>query len=308
MWFAHRVQRPGDKVNHSLVFIGDPGIGKDTAIEPVTAAIGHHNFKSITAASFFKSDFNGYLKSVMLRIDEVHDLGGESKYALHDRTKPVIAAPPMAHQINEKFVPHYSARNVCGVILTSNHPDALYLPRDDRRHFVCISDRKKDDFPDGYFDNLYAWFENGGNQAVAHFLADLDLSAFNAKAPPPKTAGWYRVVAAGLAPESGDLSDVIEALGKPAALTIPMIKARTPGDSQLRLSFEDAKLRKAIPKRLGECGYIAVENPDARESGGRWRMPGGKTTIYARRELSENERLAAARLLSMTASLPPLPA
>jgi hypothetical protein len=85
-------------------------------------------------------------------------------------------------------------------------------------------------------------------------------------------------------------------------------KARTQGDSQLRLLFEDAKLRRAIPKRLAECGYIAVANPEARESGGRWRMPGGKMTIYARQELSENERLTAARLLSSPASLPPLPA
>jgi len=186
-------------------------------------------------------------------------------------------------------------------------PDALYLDPNDRRHFVCISDRKKEDFPDGYFDSLYAWFENGGNEAVAHYLANPDLSAFNAKAAPPKTAGWHLIVAAGLSPESGDISDVIEAMGRPAALTLPMIKARTPGDSQLRLSFEAAKLRRAIPKRLGEAGYIAVANPDARDSGGRWRMPGGKTTIYALRELGETERLAAARMLSTSALLPPLP-
>jgi hypothetical protein len=300
-WFAYKVQNPGDKVNHGIALVGDPGIGKDTIVEPVIAAIGAHNFKSITAASFFKSDFNGYLKSVMLRIDEVHDLGGESKYAFHDRTKTILAAPPMTHQINEKFVPHHSAVNVCGTILTSNHPDALYLPRDDRRHFVCISAATKESFADGYFDNLYAWFENGGNKAIAHYLANLDLSAFNAKAPPPKTAGWHMVVAAGFAPESGDLSDAIEALGSPAALTLPMIKEKTLPGSQLRLSFEDVKLRKAIPKRLGEAGYIAVPNPDSRD--GRWRMPSGKTMIYARRELRECERLAAARDLVM----PPLP-
>jgi len=109
-----------------------------------------------------------------------------------------------------------------------------------------------------------------------------------------------------LAPESGDLSDVIEAMGKPAALTLPMIRAKTPINSQLRLLFEDAKLRRVIPKRLAEAGYIAVTNPDARESGGRWRTPEGKTTIYARQELSEPERLAAARLLS--ASSPSAPA
>lgn len=304
-WFAHRVQRPGDKVNHGLVFIGDPGIGKDTAIEPVVAAIGPHNFRSITAARFFKSDFNGYLKSVLLRIDEVHDLGGESKYAFHDRTKPVLAAPPAAHEINEKFVPHHSARNVAGVILTSNHADALYLDRNDRRHFVCISERTKDDFPAGYFDDLYSWFENGGNEAVAHYLANLDLTGFNAKAPPPKTAGWHMVVAAGFAPESGDLADVLEVMGKPPAITLSMIRARTPPDSQLRLTFEDPKARRSIPKRLAEIGYVAVPNPDARDSGGRWRMPAGRIAIYARQELGEGDRLVAARQLTTAASLPP---
>src|SRR5262249_53547231 len=29
-WFAHRVQRPGEKINHALVLGGAQGIGKDT--------------------------------------------------------------------------------------------------------------------------------------------------------------------------------------------------------------------------------------------------------------------------------------
>ena len=304
-WLAHRVQHPGDKLNHCLDFIGHQGIGKDTIVAPAIAAIGPQNFKQITAKIFYNSEWNDYLQSVILRINEVHDLGGESRYGFYDATKDVITNPPEAHRINSKHVPQFSAVNVCGVIMTSNHLDALYIHPDDRRHYVCVSTRTKEEFPPGYFDDMHAWFKNGGDEAVAHFLANLDLSDFNAMATPPKTAGWHRVVAAGLAPESGDLSDVIETLGNPAALTLPMIKARTPADSALRLLFEDAKLRKAIPKRLAEAGYIAVANPDAHKSGGRWPMPGGKTTIYARQELSENEQLAAARLLSLTASSPP---
>jgi len=306
-WLAHRVQRPGDKVNHCLDFIGSQGIGKDSILAPVIAAIGSQNFSQITAKDFYKSEWNDYLQSVILRINEVHDLGGESRYAFYDATKDVVTNPPETHRINSKHIPQYAALNVCGVIMTSNHLDALYIPSDDRRHYVCLSTRTKEEFPPSYFDEMHAWFnDDGGNQAVAHYLANLDLSAFNAKSPPPKPQGWHIVVAAGLAPESGDLSDVIEAMGKPAALTLPMIRAKTPINSQLRLLFEDAKLRRVIPKRLAEAGYIAVTNPDARESGGRWRTPEGKTTIYARQELSEPERLAAARLLS--ASSPSAPA
>ncbi|MET4237994.1 bifunctional DNA primase/polymerase [Bradyrhizobium sp. RT10b] len=305
MWLAHRVQRPGEKVNHALVFIGSQGIGKDTILKPAIAAIGPQNFKQITAKTFFNSEWNDYLQSVILRINEAHDLGGESRYGFYDATKDVITNPPEAHRINTKHVPQYAAANVCGVVMTSNHLDALYLAPDDRRHFVCVSTRTQEDFTSAYWDVINAWFENGGNEAVAHYLANLDLSAFNAKAPPAKTAAWHMVVAAGVAPESGDLSDVIESMGKPDALTLQMVKARTPGDSQLRLLFEDAKLRRAIPKRLAECGYVAVTNPEARDSGGRWRMPGCKTTIYARQELTEDSRLTAARLLSASATAPP---
>jgi hypothetical protein len=98
-----------------------------------------------------------------------------------------------------------------------------------------------------------------------------------------------------------------DGLGKttlPDALTLSMIRVKTQTGSALRLSFEDPKLRKAIPKRLAECGYVAIANSDARKSGGRWPMRGEKAMIYGKQKLTENERLAAARLLSLRATTP----
>ena len=57
-WLAHRVQRPQDKINHALVLGGMPGIGKDTLLEPVKAAIGPWNFKEISPSHLF-APFNG---------------------------------------------------------------------------------------------------------------------------------------------------------------------------------------------------------------------------------------------------------
>lgn len=37
---AHRVQRPGEKINHALVLGGNQGINKDTLLEPVKRATG----------------------------------------------------------------------------------------------------------------------------------------------------------------------------------------------------------------------------------------------------------------------------
>ena len=51
-WLAHRVQKPGEKINHALVRGGGPGIGKDTLLEPVKYAVGPWNFGGSLAGTF----------------------------------------------------------------------------------------------------------------------------------------------------------------------------------------------------------------------------------------------------------------
>ena len=50
-WLAHRVQRPGEKINHALVLGGLQGIGKDTLLEPVKHAVGPWNFRDVVPAN-----------------------------------------------------------------------------------------------------------------------------------------------------------------------------------------------------------------------------------------------------------------
>jgi hypothetical protein len=37
MWLAHRVQRPGEKINHALMLGGNPGVGKATTASRPTS-------------------------------------------------------------------------------------------------------------------------------------------------------------------------------------------------------------------------------------------------------------------------------
>ena len=210
-WCAHRVQRPAEKINHALVLGGKQGIGKDTLLEPVKYAIGAWNFLEVSPQQVL-GRFNGFLKSVILRVSEARDLGEFDRFAFYDHMKAVTAAPPDVLRIDEKNRDEYAIPNVGGVIITTNHKaDGIYLPADDRRHFVAWSDLDKSDFTAEYWNELWHWYDNGGCQVVAHYLLNLDLSAFNPKAPPPQTDAFLEIVNASRSPEDAELADALDA-------------------------------------------------------------------------------------------------
>src|SRR5205814_3802730 len=150
------------KINHALVLGGKPGIGKDTLLEPVKIAIGPWNFADISP-SHLLGRFNGFVKSVILRISEARDLGDVDRYAFYERSKVYLAAPPDVLRVDEKNIREYAVWNVTGVIITSNHrTDSLYLPADDRRHYVAWTSLVNTDFTPEYWTRLYGWYATGG--------------------------------------------------------------------------------------------------------------------------------------------------
>jgi hypothetical protein len=292
-FLAHRVQKPQEKINHALVFGGEEGIGKDSALTPVRYAVGPWNFIDVNPQDVL-GRFNGYVKSVILRVNEARDLGDFDRFAFHDHMKTYIAAPPEALRVNEKNLREYYVPNLCGVIITTNHKtDGIYLPADDRRHFVAWSPLKKEEFADDYWTDLHRYFADGGNAAVAAYLANLDLSAFDPKAPPPKTAAFWDIVDAHRAPEDAELADVLDRVSNPDAVTLKRVQAQAAGDFGVWLN--DRKNRRQIPHRFEKCGYVPVRNAAATD--GLWRINEERQVIYARAELSLRDRLAAASKL-----------
>jgi len=73
-WLAHRVQRPGEKINHALVLGGAPGVGKDAVVEPLKRAVGAWNFTDVSPQAVL-GNFNEFARAVVLRISEGKDLG-----------------------------------------------------------------------------------------------------------------------------------------------------------------------------------------------------------------------------------------
>lgn len=293
-WLAHRVQRPHEKINHALVLGGAQGIGKDTILEPVKQAIGPWNFSEVSP-QHMQGRFNGFLKSVILRVSEARDLGDADRFAFYDHMKTYTAAPPDVLRVDEKHRQEYAIFNVCGVIITSNHKsDGIYLPSDDRRHFIAWSDLSKDDFDDAYWRELWGWYASGGQSHVAAYLRAVDLSGFDAKAPPRKTEAFWSIVDSNRAPEDAELADALDRLGNPSSVTLASISSATTSDS-FSAYLRERKNSRTIKYRLEDCGYEAVRNRNAKD--GLWVVSGERKVIYARKDLSVRDRIIAAEIL-----------
>jgi hypothetical protein len=313
LWLAHRVQHPEEKINHALVLGGAQGIGKDTLLEPVKYAVGPWNFKEVSPQQVM-GRFNGFLKSVILRVNEARDLGEFDRYAFYDHMKAYTAAPPDVLRVDEKNLREHSILNCCGVIITTNHKsDGIYLLSDDRRHYVAWSELTKEDFSAAYWTKIWHWYRQGGIARVAGFLNEIDLKDFDfdAKRPPPKTAAFWAIADAGVAPEDAEFADAIDALARerkeedginepPDVVTLNDIIAAT--DSiDFRQWLEDRKNRRTILYRMEACGYVPVRNNDRKD--GRWKVAGRRATLYAKNSLAFKERQAAARARAEAAAL-----
>jgi hypothetical protein len=287
---AHRVQRPQEKINHALVLGGAPGIGKDTMLEPVKRAVGPWNFQEISPQHLL-GRFNGFAKSVVLRISEARDLGDLNRFQFYDHIKAYAAAPPDVLRVDEKHLREHSVLNCCGIIITTNYKtDGIYLPEDDRRHFVAWSDRRKEEFPDGYWRERWRWYEHGGFEHVAAYLAAVDLSDFDPKEPPPKTAAFWQIVNASRPPEDAELNDAIDRLGRPDIVTVAQVAEHS--TTEFKEWLEDRRNSRRMPHRFEECGYIAVRNEAAKD--GLWKIRGKRQVIYGKTDLPIRDRVAAA--------------
>jgi hypothetical protein len=158
---------------------------------------------------------------------------------------------------------------------------------------VAWSNLSEGDFTDSYWRDLYRWYGDGGNEHVFEFLASIDLSGFDPKAPPPKTQAFWEIVNANRAPEDTELQDVLDQLGRLDVVTVDQVANHaTLFQPAFAEWLRDRKNRRSIPHRFEDCGYVVVSNPHDTE--GRWKIDGVRHTIYGKTSLTERDRLAAA--------------
>jgi hypothetical protein len=300
-WCAHRRQKPGEKINHALVLGSEEqGIGKDALFVPVGEAVGLWNCDCINPQKFIRQ-FNAYLRKVLLLISEAKDLGEVNRYQFYDHIKSYVTTPPNMIKIDEKHIREHNVKNCVGIAITTNYKtNGMFLPPEDRRHYIAWSDRTPADFAPGYWNKLFGWYETEGNRHVTAFLDAYDLSKFDPKAEPPKTRAFWEIVDANRAAQDAELADIIDRIGSPPAVTIADITINAPmgaaGD-KVRDWFEDPKNQRIVPVKMGSCDYSPLRKPGRKD--GYWLVgtdPLKKTrkVIYTRKNASLRDQIEAA--------------
>jgi hypothetical protein len=98
---------------------------------------------------------------------------------------------------------------------------------------------------------MWAWYEAGGLEAVAYYLRTLDLTGFNPKAPPLRTAWWHQLVAGGASQEEDRFSDALDKLQRPEWTTIAAVGSAGGPDltNWMASPGNNRKLERAQPGR-----------------------------------------------------------
>jgi hypothetical protein len=305
---AHAVQRPWEKVNHALVMASrKQGIGKDTLLEPIRYGVGLKNFVEVSPKQLM-GRFNGFARSVVLRVSEAKDLGETNRFEFYDHTKVYAAAPPNVHRVDEKNTKEYSVLNCCHLIITTNYlTGGLYLPPEDRRHYVAESPRSPEDFEKGYFDKMWEWYAAGGCADVVAYLRIFPIGklGFNPKAQPVKTKAFWKIAHGHVEQADAQFADVLDLLGEcdadgkaikwPDVVTVQQIKEQA--DFGFGEWLNNSRNFARIPHKMETCGYIKLSNP-ADKRHGFWTVNKKRTVVYAKDTLSLDEQMAAAQKLT----------
>ena len=155
---------------------------------------------------------------------------------------------PTCCESTRSICDEYYVFNVLGFLITTNHKtDGIYLPADDRRHYVAWSNFTKEDFQAGLLERRSgAGTTPAASSTSPPISSELDISGFDPKAPPPQTPAWWDIVSTNRAPEDAELADVIDAIGNPDAMTVKQLIARRRVRSQNGYQNAEAAARFRI--------------------------------------------------------------
>lgn len=206
---AFKVKHPEIKINHAILHGGLEGCGKDTMWAPFIWAVCGPNLKNrgIMDNETISSQWGYQLESEVLIINELREPDAAQRRAFANKLKPIIASPPEMLPVNRKGLHPYMMLNRIFVLAFSNDMSPISLASQDRRWFCVWSHCARMDTGDA--KAMWAWYENGGYEAVGAFLQTRNAK-FNPAAPPPMTEFKQNLIEHGMSTAESVLVDLMK--------------------------------------------------------------------------------------------------
>lgn len=168
-WMAAVVQKPAELAGTSVVFRGGQGTGKSLFCELFGRLFGQH-FVQISQQKHIVGNFNSLIAQKVLVLAEEAFYAGDHK--VEGPLKALITEKALSFE--QKGIDPIQIRNCLHVMFCSNHDWVVPAGELERRFAVFdVSPVHQQDKP--YFKRLINQMENGGLEALMHFLQNWDL-------------------------------------------------------------------------------------------------------------------------------------
>jgi hypothetical protein len=181
-WMARAVQHPGEPGQVAVILRGGRGAGKGTVAQIFGSLWGRH-FLHISSAKHLVGQFNAHLRDcVFLFADEAFFAGDKQ----HESVLKTLVTEDMII-VEGKGVDAEQSPNFVHLLMSSNDHWVVPAGADERRYYILdVGEERKQDT--AYFKQLNRYMEEGGREALLHFLMTLDISDFEVRHVPQTEA------------------------------------------------------------------------------------------------------------------------
>lgn len=257
-WLAHRIQRPGELPGWHVLLVaeGVQGTGRNWIARMLKAMLGPYVIEGLDLRRILDGGFNAELEQAIVGVvDEIRE-GGQEHWRHAEPLKSFLTEK--TRTINQKYRPTYEVANCLGVLMFSNHLDALPLDETDRRLFAATCTRVPESAD--YFEFVYDALKDLDTlRSIYEHLRLMDLSGFPIAGRAPESATKASVIKKGRSAEEIEMLRLIREWSsdvmRSAKLRELLQKVRYDGETFGAAAPRDAVLSTAALRKLYRvCG------------------------------------------------------
>jgi hypothetical protein len=181
-WMATAVQHPAQQGHVAVVMRGKKGAGKGKFANVFGRLFGRH-FLPVVDAKHLVGNFNAHLRDCSILFADEAFYAGDKKH--ESILKSLITEDTL--MVEGKGADAIAARNYLHIIMASNEDWVIPAGAGERRFLMLnVADANVRDH--GFFSRMDKEQDNGGREALLHYLLHYDLSGFDVRAVPSTEA------------------------------------------------------------------------------------------------------------------------